>query len=177
MIENLKIELREGDALTRDEKVEIITFCNRAYQEDLEPLFKVYPGATHVIGYFGNTMVSHAMWVTRWLQAGNSPLLRTAYVEMVATAPEFQRRGFATAIMQELAKSITDFDLGALCPAKSGLYARLGWVYWRGPLYIRSTRGLVPTPEERVMILRLPKTPQLDLDEGLSAEWREGELW
>jgi hypothetical protein len=29
----------------------------------------------------------------------------------------------------------------------------------------------------KVMILRLPCTPPLDLDAPLSAEWREGELW
>jgi hypothetical protein len=28
-----------------------------------------------------------------------------------------------------------------------------------------------------VMILRLPRTPPLDLDAPLSIEWREGDLW
>jgi aminoglycoside 2'-N-acetyltransferase I len=107
--------------------------------------------------------------VTRWLQPGDGPRLRTAYVEMVATEPGFQRRGFATAVH--------DFDLGGLCPAAPGLYARLGWVFWRGPLSIRTPEGLAPTPEERIMILRLPKTPALDLDLPLSAEWRQGEVW
>jgi aminoglycoside 2'-N-acetyltransferase I len=37
---------------------------------------------------------------------------------------------------------------------------------------------MLPTPaEEQVMILRLPKTPPLDPNAPLSAEWREGELW
>jgi hypothetical protein len=34
------------------------------------------------------------------------------------------------------------------------------------------------TPEEKgVMVLMLPKTPDINLDMSLSAEWREGELW
>ena len=38
--------------------------------------------------------------------------------------------------------------------------------------------ALQPTPDETVMILRLPRTPpDLDLDAPLSAEWRRGELW
>jgi aminoglycoside 2'-N-acetyltransferase I len=140
-------------------------------------LFVTFHNATHVLAWLGTHLVSHSMWVTRWLQAGDYPLLHTAYVEMVATEPEFQRRGFATRVMQQLASTITDFEIGALCPAEPELYAKLGWVYWRGPLFIRTEEGLLPTPEEKVMILRLPKTPELNLNLPLSAEWREGEVW
>jgi aminoglycoside 2'-N-acetyltransferase I len=87
------------------------------------------------------------------------------------------RRGYASAVMKRLARAIADYDLGALDPAEPELYARLGWVFWRGPLFIRMDGELLPTPDERVMILRLPKTPPLDLDAPLSAEWRPGELW
>ena len=96
---------------------------------------------------------------------------------MVATAPEHERRGFATAIMRRLTDAVIDYDLAALCPAETRIYDRLGWVYWRGPLFIRTETSLFPTPDERVMIWRLPKTPALDLNLPLSAEWREGELW
>jgi len=157
--------------------VAVHALCNRAYQEDLEYLFSTFNNATHVLGFLGARLVSHAMWVTRWLQPGDGSSLRTVYVEMVATEPRFQRRGFATTIMRRLASAITDFDLGGLCPAEPELYARLGWDFWRGPLSIRTPEGLMPTPEERIMILRLPKTPPLDLDLPLSAEWREGEVW
>jgi len=45
-------------------------------------------------------------------------------------------------------------------------------------LFIRTENGLLPSPaDEEVMILRLSKTPYLDLSAPLSAEWREGELW
>ena len=43
---------------------------------------------------------------------------------------------------------------------------------------IRTAGGLEATPDETVMILRLPGTPtDLDLDAALSAEWRRGEPW
>ena len=79
--------------------------------------------------------------------------------------------------MRTLADAVQDYDLAALCPAEEGLYLRLGWQCWQGPLYIRSVAGPVPTPEETVMILRLPRTPALDLSAPLSAEWRDGEIW
>ena len=177
MDKKLRVEVVHADQLTSPQRAEIHALCNRAYNADLEPLFQTFTGATHVIGWWDSAIVSHAMWVTRWLQPGNQPLLRTAYVEMVATEPRFQRRGFATAVMRRLASAITDFDVGGLCPAEPMLYENLGWAFWQGPLFIRTQDGLISTPEESIMILQLPKTPLLDLTLPLSAEWREGELW
>jgi aminoglycoside 2'-N-acetyltransferase I len=175
--EKADIRLIRPDDMTADLEAEILALCNRAYEEDLKALFGTFPRGTHVVAVLGGAIVSHAMWVTRWLQPGCGTMLRTAYVEMVATDPRFERRGLATSLMQHIAGHITAFDLGALCPAEPGLYLKLGWVFWRGPLHIRQHGGLLSTRDERVMVLELPKTPRLDLDAPLSAEWRLGELW
>ena len=180
MDENLILEVLHDDQLTSEQLAEIHALCNRAYAAydvDLEPLFRTFTNATHVIGWSGSSMVSHAMWVTRWLQPSNQPILRTAYVEMVATEPQYQGRGFASLLMQRLASAIHDFELGGLCPAEPMLYTKLGWVFWQGPLFIRTQDGLLSTPDVQIMILPLSKTPPLDLTLPLSAEWREGELW
>lgn len=165
--ENLEAPLRE----------QVYALCERAYEEDLRPLFAAYQPAEHLLGWLDGRLVSHLMWVRRWLQVGDGPLLRTAYIEMVATEPEFQRRGYAAALMRRAAEEIRDFDLGGLSPFSVEYYSRLGWELWRGPLAVRTPRGLRPTPDEEVMILRLPNTPPLDLEAQLSAEWREGEVW
>lgn len=171
--------------------------CRAAYGEDLSHLFAVYEPDFHLLAYRDGRPVSYAMVVTRQLQAGDGPLLRTAYVELVATAPAYQGRGIATALMERLAQAVSEeqYDLAALCPADTGLYRRLGWEFWQGPLFIRSNDNgneddncqagaeregpaLIATPEERVMILRLPGRPPLDTRQALSAEWRaSGELW
>jgi len=81
-------------------------------------------------------------------------------------------------VMQRLAADVQDFELAALSPSDPAFYERLGWELWQGPLFIRTDDGLLLSPgEEQVMILRLPRTPPLDLDAPLSAEWRQGELW
>jgi len=79
--------------------------------------------------------------------------------------------------MRQLATAINEFEMGALSPAEPTLYTKMGWVFWQGPLLIRAPDGLLSTPDASVMILRLPKTPPLDLTVGLSAESRQGELW
>jgi aminoglycoside 2'-N-acetyltransferase I len=175
----LRIEIVRSVDLPPSTLAEIIALCNRAYHRDLSHFFPNFQDPTHVIGFVDSTIACHAMWVTRWLQAGDGPLLRTAYVEMVATDPVHQRRGYASAIMRGLVAVVQDFDLACLCPSDAGtaLYPQLGWEHWRGPLSIRSDAGLLSTPEERVMIMRLPGSPQLDLDQQLSAEWRMDDLW
>ena len=169
--------LSRGD-LTIGQRIAAIVMINRAYGEDLTGAFDAFTEAIHVLGTVGTTLVTHALWVTRWLQAAEGPLLRTAYVELVATDAAWRHRGFATAVMRRVAEEIQDFDIGALSPFSVAYYARLGWERWRGPLLIRKSGRLLPTPEdEDVMILRLPKTPPIDLHASLSVEWRQGEVW
>ena len=161
------------------ELARILDVCRDAYGEDLGPVFRTFRDAVHVVGYEGAELVSHALWITRWLQVEGAPPMRTAYVEAVATSPTHQRRGHASAILRRLAPTVSHMELAALCPSDAGqsLYAGLGWEPWHGPLFIRTDDGLLPTPEERIMILRLPGTPPLDTHAPISAEWREDELW
>jgi aminoglycoside 2'-N-acetyltransferase I len=174
----LTLQTLPGYQLTPALRQEIIALCNRAYEEDLAELFATFTNATHVLGYFENKLVSHALWVTRELQVSSGSFLRTAYVELVATEPEYQKRGFATAVMRHIVEEIQDYTLAALSPFSVEYYMRLGWELWRGPLFIRTEVGLLASPsDEAVMIYRLPQTPPLDLTASLSAEWREGELW
>jgi len=68
----------------------------------------------HVLGYYAQFLVSHAMWVNRRLQIGTNPVMPTAYIEMVATEKTYSSRGLAAAIMKRVADEIQDFDLSAL---------------------------------------------------------------
>jgi len=174
----LQLTTVNADALSPGTRENITELCTRAYETDFRVLMETFHGATHILGFASERLVTHALWVPRWLQAGDGPLLHTAYVEAVATHPDFRRRGFAGTVMQRVVDEIQDFELGGLSPFSAEYYARLGWELWRGHLFIRTKHGLEPSPEdERVMILRLAKTPELDLTAPLSAEWREAELW
>jgi aminoglycoside 2'-N-acetyltransferase I len=174
----LQLEVISGDLLPPQIRSEVTALCTRAFEEDFYSLMATFHGAVHVLGRLGPKLVTHALWVTRWLQVGTNPVLRTAYIEAVATEKAYRNRGFATAVMKRVANEIRDFDLGGLSPFSVAFYERLGWERWRGPLFIRTDAGLVPSPaDEEVMVLRLPQTPLLDLGAPLSAEWREGELW
>ena len=173
----LRIERVNSAALLASQVDAIRMLCDAAYETSTAPYFESLGPGEHLLGTRDGTVVSHLMWVTRWLQPRGQTLLRTAYIEMVATAPEHQRRGYASALLSHVVPLLRTFDLAALSPATDSLYARLGWRFWRGPLFARKEDRLVPTPEDRIMILRLPRTPVLDLDLPLSVEWRIGEVW
>lgn len=183
-MQTLRLDVIPASQLTAGECDEIIDLCSRAYEEDFEVYRALlFQNAVHVRGWIDDVLVTHALWLTRWLQLETGTMLKTAYIEAVATDQAFRNRGYASRVMRRVAAEIQDFDIAGLSPFSERYYARLGWEKWRGPLLIRQNGKLLPTPpdedgdEECLMILRLPKTPDLDLDSPISIEWREGEVW
>ncbi len=178
---------QEPDLLTRrttelDEvtRLAVIRLCLDAHREpDFENLFSYLPPeGLHVLAYLGEELVGHAVVTTRWLQPEGLPLLRTAYVDAVATSPEHQGRGIGSAVMRHLASVVDDCDIACLETDRVAFYERLGWEQWRGPLGGRSADGYIPTPDQNgIMILRLARTPNLDLHQLLTIEAHAARIW
>lgn len=172
----LHIEIIPGASLTPAQHSSIVALCTCAYEEEFGEILAQFADPTHVVAYLGGELVSHALWIPRTLLYNDAPLL-CAYVEAVATEPRYQGRGYASAVLRALARAISDYDIAALSPSDPAFYTRLGWESWRGPLAVATADGITPTPDEDVMILRLPKTPPLDLHGALVAPWRPGDVW
>lgn len=174
---SVSVKIHAAEELDPNASAAIIALCEAAFAEPFDRLFALLPGSRHVLVYDAGVLVSHACWVTRWLQPAGRPALRTAYIEAVATLPARQRQGYGKIVMARIVEETTTRDFRALSPAEPGFYERLGWEHWRGPTAIRTTADPLPTPEDAIMILRTAQTPPLDLDAAITAEWREGELW
>jgi aminoglycoside 2'-N-acetyltransferase I len=158
----------------------VIRLCIDAHQEeDFRNLFSYLPpDGLHVLADLGGELVGHAVVTTRWLQPLERPLLRTAYVDAVSTSPMHQRQGVGSAVMSHLASALGDYDVACLETERVSFYERLGWEEWRGPLAGRAAEGLVPTPDQKgVMILRVPRTPELDPDTLLTIEVHPARIW
>ncbi len=172
----MELTRRESSELSGRELQELLHLCERAYGEALSSYLEALSGS-HLLGREGGRLICHGMWVTRWLQVGTGPLLRTAYVELVATEPSEQGRGLASTLMRAMPPHWGEYQLAALCPAPTSLYERLGWKDWAGPLAVRQEDACWLTPEERALILPLANTPPLDRRGTLSVEWRPIEVW
>jgi aminoglycoside 2'-N-acetyltransferase I len=181
VVEN-SLELRTERTSKLDEATRqaVVRLCIEAHQEqDFENLFSYLPpDGLHVLAYLDGRLVGHAVGTIRWLQVGSDPLLRTAYVDAVATSPADQGRGIGSAVMQHLASVVDDCDIACLETDRVGYYERLGWEEWLGPLGGRSADGFIPTPDQSgIMILRLVRTPPLDLHDLLTIEAHPARIW
>lgn len=182
MPESTNVRFFKTEELDRDTRSAIVNLCVIAHQEqDFKNLFSyVASGAWHFLVFQGEELVSHAMVTTRWLQPEGFPLLKTAYIDAVATLPAARGRGHGSTLMRDLARRIDrEYLIGCLeTDDRVGFYERLGWEFWRGPLVGRSEQGLIPTPEQKgIMVLRLSQTPALDLDSMLTVECQDDRIW
>jgi aminoglycoside 2'-N-acetyltransferase I len=176
----MTVTFAQTEALDAAMRAAIIQVCIAAHQEeDFNNLFSYIPaGGRHFLAYRGTEVMSHAVVTTRWLQPENQPLLKTAYVDAVATLPRYQGQGYGSAVMRCLAENIADYEIACLETEQPAFYERLGWEVWQGALAGRSEHGMIPTPEQAgVMILRLTRTPVLNLDGGLTIECQGGRIW
>jgi GNAT superfamily N-acetyltransferase len=135
----LLIEQIASAALTPQLTHALHNLCDAAYETPTASFFESLGPGEHLFGFHDAILVSHLMWVTRWLQPIAEKALRTSYVEMVATAPSAQRRGYASALLEKFASCVADYELAALCPATEGLYARL--YRWSGDRGRFGSRG------------------------------------
>ncbi|MCE7989348.1 MAG: GNAT family N-acetyltransferase [Caldilinea sp. CFX5] len=184
MSESIEIVAKRTEALDAATRAAIIDVCIKAHNlADFQRLFTYIPsGGLHFLAYRTSSnraqaVVSHAVVTTRWLQPEGHPLLKTAYIDAVATLPAYQRQGIGSALLRTLALGIADYEIGCLETDRLTFYAQVGWEVWRGPLAGRRGTELLPTPEQKgIMILRLAQTPPLDLDSSLTIEY-DGRIW
>jgi len=177
ILPQMEIRTIPSHALTSEQTAQTIELCSEVFRLDYAFYMNLDLPRVHVLGYAGEHMVAHALWLTRRLQVGSGPWFEAAYVEGVATHADFRRQGYGAAVMRRLQGEISDFDLGALSPAHEGWYRRLGWERWQGPLFIVKDGAAEATPDDYVMVYRTPKTGALDLTAPLTGEWRPFELW
>ena len=156
----LRLTVKKNGDLSENELTDIIALCSRAFNTDYRRFLNTFPDSTHVLGHDENTLVSHALWITRWLQVQDRSPMRTAYIEGVATDEPYRKRGFASEVMKKLSEEITNFEIAGLCTGIPDFYSRLGWQVWTGPLLTRKNDELIPSQEDAsVMVLPLPNTP------------------
>ena len=173
-------------ALTATERADIRALMDEAFRDDDDPDeaftdddWQHALGGTHVVLDVGGEILAHASVVERRLRIGDL-VLRTGYVEAVATSPGRHGEGFGTLVMQDVGEIIrAGFELGGLGTGAQHFYERLGWRVWPGPTFVRTPDGDRATPDDDgfVMVLRTPSTPALDEAARISCDWRPGDAW
>jgi aminoglycoside 2'-N-acetyltransferase I len=175
-----KLQIVPSQQLAEREREVLRAFLDEAFEDDFaDEDWDHCLGGIHVVLRDGDTFISHAAVIERRLLAGDR-LLRTGYIEGVATRPASQGRGHGSTVMKTVAEVVeAGFDVGALATGRVHFYARLGWELWQGPTGVITPDGPMRTPgvDGAVMILRARATSDLDLTTELMCDWRSGEVW
>ncbi len=157
---------------------EIVALCSAAFEEPFASYLEDVGPGLHLMATVNGVLLSHLLCVPRALHVEGHGTLLTAYIEAVATLPAEQGRGHASALMRAVPAFVDSFELAALSSAQQGFYEQFGWHFWDGPTSVRHLGKETPTPEEQIMILRLPRTPEsLDAAAPIACDWRPGEVW
>jgi aminoglycoside 2'-N-acetyltransferase I len=136
-------------------------------------------GGMHAMVWEGDELVGHASVIQRTLMHGGRAL-RAGYIEGVGVRADRRRRGFASAMMEELERILGGaYDLGALGATDEGaaFYATRGWKRWEGPTSVLTPEGIVPTDDGDGSVFVFALVVPLDLTGELTCDWREGDDW
>lgn len=153
----MAVVARRSAELRTPEEAELRTLCERAWAAkggEFTPTdWEATRGGTHFVLAEAGAAVAHAAVVGRTLECDGRPF-RTGYVEAVATLPEQQGRGLASAVMRAVAAFLDErYELGALDTGTPEFYERLGWVRWPGRTGVRRAEHVQLTPEEDGKVL------------------------
>ena len=100
--------------MTRVQLGAVVALCSEVFNLDYRYYMDLCPDRVHVLGYDDGQLVSHALWLVRRLRIAGGPWLNAAYVEGVATHPDYRARGYGAAVMRRLQQEVSHFDLAAL---------------------------------------------------------------
>lgn len=176
----MNIVVAKTEEIDAGMREQVIRLCIAAHNEpSFTYLFEWVPaGGLHVMATLNGEVVGHAMATTRWLQPEGLPMLRTAYVDAVSTAPALQGQGIGSAVMRYLIEQLAGYEVACLETDRPAFYERLGWQRWRGRKAGRDGERLVMTPDEQiVMVYALVQTPALNLADLLTIECQPGRIW
>jgi aminoglycoside 2'-N-acetyltransferase I len=136
-------------------------------------------GGMHALIFHHGALIAHAAVVQRQMLYRNSAL-RCGYVEGVAVREDWRGQGLAAALMDAAEQVIRGaYQLGALSASQAGrhMYTSRGWLPWRGPSSVLAPTGLLRTPEDDGSLFMLPVTVELDTNEAIACDWRDGDAW
>ena len=177
----MSTQLRLAVVAARDlvgrERKQVVRLCTKAFQVDYAPFLTAFADCTHLLGFIGSGLISHALWLPRRLRIGDTWVSNAAYIEAVATKEGYEGRGYGSTVMRRVHEEIRTYEIAALSTSVPDWYERLGWKRWTGPRMILRGARVIPTPDDCVMVYAPSGGSLPDLEQTLAAEWRPLELW
>jgi len=134
-------------------------------------------GGLRFLGYLGAELVAHGSVIKRnvWIDGEN---LKIGYVEGLAVAPLYWRRGFGSKLMSEITSYCkTGFCICMLSTGEKDFYLKLGWLDFEGESYVFRNGVEVRTADEDEGLMYLPGSVNSPTMTKVVCDAREGDDW
>ena len=180
----MQFKIINAQDLDKQQRYQISELCFAAFDEDPWSQYAFMQNAVHIIGLIDDAIVSHALWTDRIFTLNENVILKTAYVEYVTTDFTMRGQGLASQLLMSLVNILTanKYELAALQPEVAAFYRKLGWISWKGNLFIRHDDCIYETDETEIMLYPLNSELKDQIEHSsqkdkICTDWREGELW
>ncbi|MFM8384394.1 MAG: GNAT family N-acetyltransferase [Actinomycetota bacterium] len=134
-------------------------------------------GGLRFLGYLGAELVAHGSVIKRNVRIDEEDL-KIGYVEGLAVAPLYWRRGFGSKLMSEITSYCkTKFRICMLSTGEKDFYRKLGWLDFEGESYVFRNGVEVRTADEDEGLMYLPGSVNSPTITKVVCEAREGDDW
>lgn len=143
-------------------------------EEDWQHTF----GGMRFLGHHKDQLIAHGAVVKRWMQVDGLKTL-VGYVEGIAIAPAFWRKGFGSLLMAELTSYCRkEFQLSMLSTDEKSFYRKQGWLDFEGKSYVLKN-GLErqSQDEDKGLMYLVGANKVMDAPMKVVCESREGDSW
>jgi len=134
-------------------------------------------GGLRFLGYLGAELVANGSVIKRNVRIDEEDL-KIGYVEGLAVAPLYWRRGFGSKLMSEITSYCkTEFRISMLSTGEKDFYRKLGWLDFEGDSYVFRNGVEVRTADEDEVLMYLPRSVGSLSLAKVVCEAREGDDW
>lgn len=135
-------------------------------------------GGLRFLGYSSHQLIAHGAVVKRWMEVDGKRTL-VGYVEGIAVAPNFWRKGYGSQLMNELTSYCrSEFLLSMLSTDEKDFYRKLGWCDFVGRSYVCQAGIEISTEDENEGLMYLLGSLQDEASpKRVVCESRSGDCW
>ena len=106
---------------------DVIALCSEVFETDYSFYMNLDLESSHVLGYTDGCLVAHALWLNRPLPRWGWAVAAVCRMfEGVATHPDYQGRGYGSAVMRRLRGRDPGLRSRHAFPADTGLVRKAG---------------------------------------------------
>ncbi|MBU3716620.1 MAG: GNAT family N-acetyltransferase, partial [Candidatus Nanopelagicaceae bacterium] len=151
------LEIRRLAEINSQESAQILSILSEAFEGEFshEDWLHTF-GGYRFLGFLNNQLIAHGAIVKRRIWVDSEELI-VGYIEGIAVAPSKWRKGFGSALMEQISSLCkSEFSLSMLSTGEKNFYRKHGWLDFQGESYVLENGMEIRTEDEDEGLMLLP---------------------